>query len=109
MEWHPDVPDLPIKKPKKIERLEKMDRRSLDSMPKVEVQELVDDAAQSVADAYKKEVKGANFDECVEIVSVALSVTGSSIGGTVGTLMVAESESASQRACRLTFPLPEER
>jgi hypothetical protein len=104
MSWHPDVPDLPISKPKKIEMLEKMDPRMLDSMPSMEIQELVEGAALSVAETYHKEIKDANYEGCLEIVSVALTITGAGIGGRAGTAMTSSSEATAKEACRLMFP-----
>lgn len=104
MAWHPDVPDLPIKKPKVIEKIEKMDPVELNSLPGVEVQELVDEVAHAVAKAYKNEVVNGNIDECEEVISIALSVTGSAIGGQVGLTMIAESDSAAEKASAIVFP-----
>lgn len=103
MQWHPDVPDIPIKKPKEIESLETMDRRVLDSMPGLEVEEKVEEIAHAVARAYKEQNPKGNYDECLEIVSIALNVTGSAIGGKVGNAMIAESDSASRTACQLVY------
>lgn len=105
MTWHQDVPSIPIKKPKEIEALELMNRVSLDSMPPLEVQEKVDEIAHAVARDYKKQIKNGTFEECLEIVSIALSVTGSAIGGQVGNAMVAASNSAAQIASRHAFPV----
>ncbi len=104
MKWHPDIPDLPIEKPKQIEQLEQMDRVSLDSMPPMEVQEKVEEIAHAVASAYKEQVKHGSFDTCVEIVSTALTMTGSSIGGHVGDALIANSDKASHHACSIAFP-----
>lgn len=105
MRWHPDVPDLPIKKPKEIESLELMDRAVLDSMPPVEVKETVDQIAHAVARSYVDEkMDRATQDECLEVVSIALKVTGAAIGGQVGNAMVAESDTAAETACHLAFP-----
>ena len=66
------------------------------------MQETVDNIAEAIAGAYKKEhPKGT--PKCLEIVSLALTVTGSAIGGHVGTAMVAESDKAAQRATNLYF------
>lgn len=107
MPWHPDVPDLPIKKPKIIETLEQMDRSVLDSMPPVEVQEMVDAVASGVAEAYKEQYKKGNYEECVEFASIALSVTGSALGGQMGKAMIASSEHAAKNACSIVFPVEE--
>ena len=105
MSWHPDIPDIPIKKPKEVENLELMDKVSLDSMPSVEVGEKVDEIAHAVARDYKSQIKNGSFDECVEIVSIALETTGSAIGGHVGNAMIAASNSAALKASQDTFPL----
>src|SRR5262245_3877139 len=108
MKWRPDVPDLPIDKPKRIEDLEKMDRIVLDSMPPREVDELVDEIAHDVAVAYKKQAKDPNHDECEEVISVALRVTGSALQGQVGLAMIAACDSAAKTASDLAFPPPPE-
>jgi len=103
MAWHPDVPDLPIRKPKKIEQLEKTDPAILEAMPRVEVDDTVEDIAHAVAVAYKKQVKNCHYEECIEVVSVALKVTGSSLGGQVGKAMIAANEKSAIKACSLVF------
>lgn len=103
MRWHPDVPDLPIDKPKAIEDLEKMDRKYLDSLPAVEVQEKVNEIANKVAMAYKKQRPNGSYEECFEVVSTALSVTGSAIGGQVGLAFIAKNETAAKTACELVY------
>lgn len=102
MSWPPDTPDLPIRKPKEIEKLESMDTVSLNSMPGMEIDETVDDVAYAVARDYRKS-GGKDIDECINIVSIALSMTGSSLGGKLGTAMVAASNSASIKASHLVF------
>lgn len=104
MGWYPDVPKLPIKKPRLIEQLEQKNRAFLDSLPGTEVQETVDNIADAVAAEYKKEVPKGNREMCLEIVSVALTVTGSAIGGQVGNAMVAQSDKAALRATENYFP-----
>ena len=104
MIWHPDVPDIPIKKPKEIESLEMMDRVSLQSLPPLEITEKVDEIAHAVARDYKQQVKKNSFDECVEIVSIALKVTGSAIGGRMGNAMIGACDSASLKAAKTAFP-----
>lgn len=104
MNWHPDVPDLPIRKPREIELLEMMDRVSLDSLPPLEVDEKVDEIAHAVARDYKSQTADGSFVECVEVVSVALEVTGSAIGGHVGNAMIAARNSAALRAGLDAFP-----
>ena len=101
MTWHPDVPNIPIKKPKEIEV---MDRTSLDSLPPLAVKEKVDEIAHAVARDYKKQKKHPSFDECLEIISIALKVTGSAIGGRVGTAMIAACDSAALTAAKTAFP-----
>jgi hypothetical protein len=104
MAWHPDIPSIPIKKPKEIETLELMDRVLLDSMTPLEVHEKVEEIAHSVARDCKAEVKNGNFDTCLGIVSVALRITGSAIGGQVGKAMIAECDTAALKASREAFP-----
>ncbi len=103
-----DVPELGIKKPKKLEEFEELEPHILDAMTPLEVTEHIRDIAESVADAYHREVNGGNYQGCVDMVSVALSVTGNAIGGKVGAEMVGENESAAKEACKLEFPPPEE-
>lgn len=103
MSWYPDVPEIPISKPRLVRELEKKSRTFLDSMPGVEVQETVDNIAEAVAATYKKEHPKGTAEKCLEIVSVALTVTGSAIGGHVGNAMIAQSDKAAQRATNLYF------
>lgn len=104
MAWHPDVPNLPIKKPREIEDLEQMDRAFLDSLPGIEVEGKVKQIAHAVARDYKKQKKNGSFDECLEVVSVALRVTGAAIGGQVGRAMIAAYDSESLAAAQEFFP-----
>lgn len=105
MSWYPDVPNLPIAKPKEIEALEQRGRTYLDSMPPLEVQETVDNIAEAVAVAYKKKNAKGDREGCLEVVSVALKVTGSAIGGHVGNAMVAQCDTAAERAIEIYFPI----
>lgn len=102
MAWHPDNPDIPIRKPRALSKLEKMDFHTLQAMPPVEVDEVCHDVAQGVAEEYHKE-KGGSYEECVSVVSVALTTTGSAIGGHVGDLMIGQSDSLASHACRAVF------
>lgn len=108
MEWHPDVPELPFTKPKKIEDLEKKDRKFYDSMPPQEVDKLVDDAAMAIAQAYYTQCRKNSYEECIEMVSSALEVTGSAIGGHVGSHMVSSQNESAKKACRLLFSKDED-
>lgn len=103
MRWHPDVPDLPINKPKEIEKLESMDRRSLDSMPGVEINKKIEQIANAVAREYKEQKPKGTYSECMEVVQTALTVTGSAIGGKVGIAMIAECENAAKTACQTLY------
>jgi hypothetical protein len=71
----------------------------------MEVDERVSDAADSLAHAYFEE-KGpnVNFDECVSVVSGALSETGSSINNKLGKSMISRSLEKAEQACRRYFP-----
>ncbi len=104
MIWHPDVPNLPIKKPKKIEDIEQMDPTFLNSLPGTEVQEMVDGAAEAVAKAFKQQVPNGTHEQCLEIVSVALTITGSGIGGQVGNAMISQADKNAERVASLFFP-----
>lgn len=103
MQWQPDNPDIPIKKPKALAYLEKMEPHVREAMPPVEIDEVAHDVAQGVAQEYHKE-KGGNYEGCIAIVTVALSTTGSSIGGKVGNYMIGKSDNLAQHACRIVFP-----
>lgn len=103
MPWHPDIPDVPIKKPKIIEDLEQTDLTVRESMRSLEIDETIDAVAHAVALAFKKECQGS-YDECEEVVSIALTVTGSALGGRLGNAMIAASEHAAKSASRTVFP-----
>lgn len=103
MNWPPDNPEIPIKKPRAIARLEKMDFHTLEAMPPVEIDEVSRDLAQGVAEEYSHQ-KGANFDDCIDMVSIALTETGSAIGGKVGSHMIGKCDKIAHDACRLAFP-----
>ena len=105
MSWHPDVPELPIKKPIEIEKIEGMDPIVLNAMRDVQIHETVEEIAHAVARDYHEQL-GGNYEDCVNIVSVALSVTGSSLGGNLGLAMVASKDTASKNACQMIFPEP---
>ena len=87
MHWDLDNPDIPVDKPKEIKELEAMGRTNRESMPPREMDEKLEDAASAVARLYKK-LPGSDYEGCVGVVSVALSVTGSSLGGKFGTHMM---------------------
>jgi len=106
MAWHPDVPDIPIKKPKEIEDLEQMDRAFLDSMPSAEVNEKIEQIAHALARDYKIQVANGSYDECLQIVSVALILTGSAVGGHIGSSMIAAGNHAALKASKDAFPTP---
>lgn len=101
--WHPDTPELDFKKPREIAYLERLDDQTLNAMDQVEVKEHIDTAAYETAKAYH-DAKGGNYEDCVLVVSTALSVTGNSIGGKVGALLVARSDEAAKKASQMVFP-----
>lgn len=103
MSWHPDIPDLPIDKPKIIENLEQMDRTTLDSMPAAETDEIIESVAYDVAKAYQEKFPNGNAKECLDFVSIALSVTGSALGGKIGLAMVAAKDSVAEKVCCLIY------
>lgn len=102
MHWDLDNPDIPVDKPKEIRELEAMGRTNRESMPPREMDEKLEDAAAAVARRYAK-LPGADYEGCVGVVSVALSVTGSSLGGEFGTHMMSRCEIEAELACRLLF------
>lgn len=103
MAWNPDTPELDFKKPPTIIYLEELNDNTLNAMDFVEIDEHIQNAANEIAQAYHK-AKGGNYEDCVLIVSMALSVTGNAIGGKVGGLLVARNEEAARKAGRLVFP-----
>lgn len=105
MKWHPDVPDLPISKPKELEKIELMDPAERNAMRDVQVEETVDEIAHAVARDYHQQL-GGSYRDCIDIVSVALTVTGSSLGGNLGNAMISSTETAARTACRTIFPEP---
>lgn len=102
MTWYPDA-DIPIKKPKALEKIERLGPKILNAMDPIEVDEVVNDAAVGVAEEYHKEL-GGNYEDCVNIVSVALTVTGNSISGQVGSHMIGNANILAQQVCRNIFP-----
>ena len=105
MTWPPDVPDYPIKKPREIENIERMPPEILNSMRKVEIDEKIGDAADSLAKSYFDSYKEkGSLSECSLIVSGAQKQTGSSIGGNLGMSMVAESKEKAEEACKEYYP-----
>ena len=103
MTWYPDTPELDFKKPPTIIYLEELNNNTLNAMDFVEIYDHIQTAANETAQAYHK-AKGGNYEDCVLIVSMALSVTGNAIGGKVGGLLVARSEEAARKAAELVFP-----
>ena len=104
MQWYPDLPELPIRKPQQIEDLELMSQINLDSMPAVEIQEKVDEIAHAVASGYKQQIVNGSREECQAVVSIALTSTGSAIGGRMGNELIAQSHRTSQEAALVAYP-----
>jgi hypothetical protein len=107
MPWHPDIPDFPIDKPHALEKLEKLSPDVINAMTKLEISEHIRDAAQSLAKTYHDKCtqrEDWGYDECVLLVSGALSQTGGSITGKMGPVMVGKSTEAAHKACRQYFP-----
>ena len=102
MTWDLDNPEIPVNKPKEIDELEAMGRVNRDSMPPREMDEKVEDSAEAVAKSCKK-LPSCDYDQCVTIVSTALNVTGSSLGGAFGNHMLSLSDSMAEHACRHHF------
>lgn len=106
MPWDLDNPDIPVKKPKEVTELETMGKTNRDSMPPREMDEKVEDAALAVAKSYKK-LPGADYEGCIGVVTVALTVTGSALGGKFGAHMVSLSVSEAELACKLVYDVEE--
>lgn len=102
MPWPEDVPDMPMSKPKQLLNLEKLGPDRLNAMTKQEAEERIQEAGYALANNYRREVND-DFDDCVQTVSTALKVTGSSVGGTLGALMVAECENVAREACKVVL------
>ncbi len=102
MPWDPNETEIPINKPKEITELELMGRETLSSMPPREMDEKIEEAANAIAQQFNKQEEG-DYESCVAVVSVALSITGSALGGEFGNLMVGKSDSQAQHACRRIY------
>lgn len=98
-----DNPDLPFAKPAQLEELEGLTFSQREAMDKVEIEEHVQDAADSLAVQYKSR-GGREFDSCVAIVDSAITELGGSLGGKMGAFMVGVGNRAARRACREVFP-----
>lgn len=103
MYWDLENTDIPIEKPKEVKELESMGIVNRESMPPREMDEKLEDSAIAIAKNYKQ-IPDANLQGCVTVVSVALDVTGSSLGGKFGDLMLSRSKSSAQHACKRFFP-----
>lgn len=100
-----DTPNLPFNKPAQIERLEKMSFDQREAMDKVEVEEHLQDAADSIAIEYRKRGgDSSDYDGCILVLESALSEMGGSFGGKMGAFIVGSSNRAARRACRRVFP-----
>lgn len=99
-----DIPDFPFPKPRELEKLERLPPEVIHAMTRVEMEEKIRDAAVSLAKVYMLNTPSADFDECLLLVSGALSETGGSIPGQLGALMVGTSLQTAEDACRDYFP-----
>lgn len=111
MNWRPDIPDFPGEKPYLLEKLENLPPEMINAMTGLEVSEHVRDAANSLARGYHHDCKknrDYGYQECVLLVSGALSQTGSSLSGQLGASMVGKSQTAASEACRVYFPEEEQ-
>jgi hypothetical protein len=107
MPWHPDVPDFITEKPRALEKIERLSPEVIHAMTHLEMEEHIEDAATGLAKAYHDKCKQRmdyGMDECVLLVAGALSQTGGSIGGEIGSLMVGKSLDEAKQACRRFFP-----
>jgi hypothetical protein len=100
-----DVPNLPFKKPMPLERIEKLSFAQREAMDPYEIEERVQEAANSLAIAYREhKAEERDYDSCVVIIFSALTQTGQSLGGKMGATMVGMSDRAARRACHEAFP-----
>ena len=107
MPWHPDVPDFINEKPHALEKIERLSPDVMNAMTHLEMEEHIEDAAASLAKSYHDKCKQRmdyGVDECIMLVSGALSQTGGSIGGAMGSLMVGKSLDEAKQACHRYFP-----
>jgi hypothetical protein len=107
MPWHPDVPDFIIEKPHALEKIERLSQDVINAMTHLEMEEHIEDAASGLAKAYHDKCKQRldyGVDECILLVAGALSQTGGSMGGVMGSLMVGKSMDEAKRACHQFFP-----
>lgn len=105
MSWPPDVPDINLKKPSELEYLEKLDPKSREAMTKQEISDHIETVALRFAETYKQK-KGSTYDECCEMVSLALNLSGGALNGKVGLEMMGTSSGAAENACRIAFDNP---
>jgi hypothetical protein len=75
----------------------------LDSLKASEIEEVLQASAEEAAKNYAADGKG-NYDECVLVVNMALTLTGKAIGGKLGSGMVSASQEAAQKVCQRYFP-----
>lgn len=104
MAWTPDEEDIPIGMPENLRAIEEMDPDRLNAMTRQEVEDRLQEAAQSTASLYKSQVPKPSYDNCVLVVSTIFKKVGSDIGTHVGAVMVAESQSWAKTGCRSAFP-----
>lgn len=102
MSWDIDTPDLPFKKPEVLEKIEQMGLDQRESLDPQEMEAHIDEAAYSLAKAYKK-LEESDYEGCVAVVHSALNEMGGSIDGKMGSLMVGKSEQSAKAACKLAF------
>lgn len=101
-----DVPDFPFPKPKEIEKIEQLPPEIIHAMTRVEMEEKIREAATSLAQAYFNcsPSEKANYEECLLLVSAALTETGGAVPGQLGSLLVGTSQKAASEAARELFP-----
>lgn len=102
MNWNIDIPDLPFKKPREIERLELIGKDQREAMDPVEMQERIQDVANSLVQAFLKH-KGPNLELCQAVAISALEEIGGSLGGQFGAAMISQKEKAVRNACEDYF------
>jgi hypothetical protein len=107
MPWHPDIPDFLNEKPHEIENIEKLTVEMMNAMTGLEIDEHIENAAHALAKSYYNLCQNRTdygYEECVMIVSGALSELGASLDSKLGSAMVGESVHAAKKASREYFP-----
>jgi hypothetical protein len=103
MEWTPDDEDLPIDIPGNLLDLEKLGPERLNAMTRQELEDRLQDASKVAAQSYLNTFPDGHYEACVLVVSTLLQKVGTGVDASVGSLIVAESESWAKAGCGEVF------